>query len=206
MSERQFLEASAKQRAADTVRAVEAQTAAEVVVAVRRRASYHVWTSVAFGAVCALAGFAYMWFSEQVYDVMTMPLDAAVAWVLGGLLCALVAPLRRLLTPSSVRRRRAERAAHAAFSALGIDKTRARTGLLVYVALFERTCVLVPDSGVPAAAMAGALGSVRDALDEAVRRVDFEAFLAAVSRLGPACGGLLPRGADDVNELRDSVA
>ena len=200
------MEASAKQRTADAIRAVEAQTAAEVVVAMRRRASHHVWTSVAFGALCALAGFAYMWFSPQLYDVMTMPLDAAIAWVLGGLVCALVAPLRRVLTPSGVRRRRAERAARAAFGALGIDKTRGRTGLLIYVALFERTCVLVPDSGVPAAALGGALGSVRDALDEAVRRVDFEAFLAAIARLGPACGGLLPRSADDVNELRDSVA
>ena len=80
MSERQFLEASAKQRAASAVRAVEAQTAVEVVVAVRRRASHYVWTSVAFGAACGAAGFAYMWFSEQIYDVLTMPLDTAIAW------------------------------------------------------------------------------------------------------------------------------
>lgn len=206
MSERQFLEASAKQRAASAVRTVEAQTAVEVVIAVRRRASHHVWTSVAFGAVCALAGFSYMWFSEQIYDVLTMPLDTAIAWVLGGLLCAVVAPLRRALTPAGVRRRRAERAAQAAFTALGIDKTRGRTGLLVYVALFERTIVLVPDSGLPAGVVSGPLAGTHAALDEAVRRVDLEAFLAAIARLGPVCGAFLPRRADDVNELRDSVA
>jgi len=145
-----------------------------------------------------------MWLSPQVYDVRTMPLDTALAFVLGVVLVASVSSLRRVLTPASLRVARAERAARSAFAELGIEKTRARSGMLVYVALFERTVVLVPDRGVPEALVA-AFEPVRAALAESVRRTDFEAFLAALARLGPTCQPLLPRQSDDENELCDNV-
>ncbi len=206
MSERAFLDPAAKKRAADAIRAVEAQTAVELVIAVRRRASRHFGTCVAFGAACAAAGLGFMWFSPRVYDVRTMPLDALLAALLGASLCAAVPALRRLFTPKRSRLRAAERAAKAAFGALGIEKTRERTGVLLFVALFERTAVLVPDSGVPPTAVSGPLAAIRDALADAVAQLDFEAFLAAVGRLGPACAAVLPRRADDENELCDDVA
>jgi putative membrane protein len=206
MSERQFLEEAAKQRTASAIRGVEAQTAVEVVVAVRRRAGRYLTTSVAFGAACAALAFGVMWFSPRVYDVRTMPLDAAVTLVLGTVVAMAAPGLRRLLTPKRSRERNAERAAGEAFSALGIAKTRARTGLLVYVALFERTAVLVPDTGIPAAVITGSLAAIRRGLTGAVAALDVEAFLAALGELGPACAAVLPRRADDENELCDDVA
>jgi len=205
MSERQFLEASAKQRTADAIRAVEQETAVEVVVTLRRAAARHVGTSLAFGVVCGVLGLAVMWFSPQEYDVRTMPLDAGLALVLGAALCATVPWLRRLLTPKGSLERSAQRAAKAAFTTLGIDKTSGRTGLLVYVALFERTVVLVPDSGLSLPALTGPLAGVGERLAGAVGQLDLEGFLVALARLGPTCGAALPRQANDENELCDDV-
>jgi putative membrane protein len=206
VSERQFLEPAAKGRTAEVVRAVEAQTAVEVVVAVRRRAQHYVLTSLVFGVVCALGSFLIMWFGPTVYDVRTMPLDVALSFALGAALVASVPALRRFLTPRAVRIRCAERAAQLAFGALGMDKTRGRTGLLVYVALFERAAVLVPDRGLPAGLVSGPLASIRQLLELAVERRDLDDFLTALGRLGPACGAALPRRTNDENELCDDVA
>jgi putative membrane protein len=206
LSERQFLEPAAKQRTADVIRAIETETAVEVVVAVRRAAAHHFGTSAAFGLACAAAAFGVMWFSPQAYDVRTMPLDAALAFAFGAAFTSSVASVRRLLTPARFRRASAEAAARVTFTALGIEKTRGRSGLLVYVPLFERTPVLVPDAGIPEALRSGALASLRAALATAVERADFEAFLSALARLGPACSAALPRQADDENELCDDVA
>lgn len=206
MSERQFLEPAAKLRTAEVVRAVERQTSVELVVAVRRRASHYVSVSLAFGTLCALGGFLVMWFGETVYDVRTIPIDVALAFVLGMALVASVPAFRRLLTPRALRLRGAERAAQAAFAALGIEKTSGRTGLLVYVALFERTAVLVPDRGIPQPLEAGPLASIRALVALSVEQSDFEGFLTALGRLGPACGAVLPRQANDENELCDDVA
>jgi putative membrane protein len=206
MSEREFLETSAKKRTADAVRAVEAQTAVEVVVAVRRRAARHLETCLAFGVGCALVGLAVMWFSPWIYDVRTMPLDTVLAFVLGTSLCAFLPGLCRALIPKRRLERAAGQAARRAFRALGIEKTRGRTGLFVYVALFERTVVLVPDSGIPTAAVTGPLAAIGGSLGQAVARRDFEGFLLEFARLGPACGAALPRRPDDENELCDDVA
>jgi putative membrane protein len=206
MSERRFLEAAAKQRTSAAVRGVEARTAVEVVVAVQRRAARYVTTSIVFGSVCAALALAVMWFSPRVYDVRTMPLDAALTLLAGAAAAAKIPGLRRLLTPKRTLERQAHRAATAAFSALGIEKTRGRTGLLVYVALFERTVVLVPDSGIPAVAVTGPLASVGRSLSAAVAALDFDAFLVALDGLGSACGAVLPRRTDDENELCDDVA
>ena len=206
MSDREFLEPAAKLRTADVVRAVERQTAVEVVVAVRRRALYYVAASVAFGVVCGMAGFLVMWFSPTVYDVRTIPIDVALAFALGTALTATSPTLRRSLTPRSVRLRGAQRAAQAAFVSLGMEKTRGRTGLLVYVALFERTAILVPDRGLPEGLVSGPLGSIRQLLELAVERRDFDGFLTALGRLGPACAAALPRHENDENELCDDVS
>jgi putative membrane protein len=206
MHGRAFLEPAAKRRTAELVRAIESHTAVEVVVAVRRASARYVATSVAFGAACGVVAFAVMWLSPVAYDVRTMPLDALLAAVLGAVFVASVAGARRALTPPAVRTRTAERAARAAFAALGMEKTRGRTGLLVYVSLFEGTAVLVPDTGIPATCVQEALAGVGAALAQAVRRGDFEVFLRELQRLGPACGNALPRQADDENELCDDVA
>jgi putative membrane protein len=206
MSERQFLEAAAKQRTALAIRGVEAQTAVEVVVAVRRRAARYVATSVVFGAACAAVALAVMLLSPQVYDVRTMPLDVALTLVLGAAVSTAAPGLRRALTPNRSLTASVARAAQAAFSTLGIAKTRGRTGLLVYVALFERAAVLVPDTGIPAGAVTGSLAAVERSLTRAVATLDVDAFLAALGELGPACGAALPRRADDENELCDDVA
>jgi putative membrane protein len=119
---------------------------------------------------------------------------------------ASVPSLRRALTPRGARRRAAERAAQQAFASLGIEKTRERTGVLVFVALFERTVVLLPDRGIPETLGRGALASLEELLSTAVERRDLAAFLSALAKLGPACGAVLPRRADDENELCDDVA
>jgi putative membrane protein len=206
VSERQFLTPEARERTAETIRGVELLTAVEVVVAVRRSASRHLGTSLAFGALCAVAGFAYMWLSPQVYAASTMPLDAALAFILGTAAVASLPGLRRTLTPRFRLVQAAQRGARRTFAELAIDRTRGQTGLLVYVALFERSVVLVPDSGVPELLIQGPLATIHNDLGLAVRATDFAGFLAAVARLGPACASVLPRQADDENELCDHVA
>jgi putative membrane protein len=206
VSERQFLTPEARKRTAETIRGVELLTAVEVVVAVRRIALRHLGTSLAFGAFCALAGFTYMWLSPQVYALSTMPLDAALAFVLGTATAASLPWLRRTLTPRFRLVQAAQQGARRAFAELAIDRTRGRSGLLVYVALFERSVVIVPDSGVPEVLVQGPLASIQKELERAVRATDFPAFLAEIARLGPTCASVLPRQADDENELCDHVA
>jgi putative membrane protein len=206
MAERQFLEPSAKRRVTARIRGVEAGTSVEVVVTVRRRAERHLAASLVLGSVLALITLAILWFSPQVYDVRTMPLDALAAFALGVLLAGLFPGLRRVLTPRSLLRSAAQRGARRAFAELGVEKTRDRVGLLIYVALFEREVVIVADQGVPAALVEQGLAEARSDLQASVRALNFDAFETALAKLGPPTSAAVPRRPDDENELCDDVA
>jgi uncharacterized membrane protein len=64
---------------------------------------------------------------------------------------------------------------------------------------------VLTDVGIDAKALGVGWTEARSAMDVAVRRKDFEAFVAGFERLGPVLGAAMPRAADDVNELPDEV-
>jgi putative membrane protein len=206
LSEQAFLLPDAKRRATQAIRAIEGQTSAEVVVTVRHAAERHVATSAVFGAGVAALVLVVMLVSPQVYDVRTMPLDGLVAFVLAALTCHFVPALKRLLTSKKRRLAAATRGAARAFAELGIAKTKQQNGVLVFVALLERTAVVVPDEGLPTALLGDAYDQSVSRLSSSVAKLDFEAFLSALTDFGPLFAGVLPRRPDDENELCDSVA
>lgn len=205
MSERVFLVPEAKERTRDAIRAIEGKTSAEVVVAVRHRAARHVRVSALFGAGLALVVLVVMLVSPTTYDVRTIPLDVALAFVLGFGFAQWTEVVRRRLSPARWLDAATERAARRAFDELAIAKTGARTGVLVFVGLLERRVSLVPDEGVPTS-IAPELEAARAAITLAVENLDFDAFERALTRLGEPLASALPRRHSDVNELSDEVA
>lgn len=205
MGQAAFFKEEAKKRAAQTVKAVEAQTAAEIVIAVRKNAGDYRATDYHFGLLLLLLVVAYMLVAPQVFAVETIVTEGFGAFVLGALLSANVAPLRRLLLRASLLAKNVETAAHAAFYELGISRTSGRNGLLVFVSAFERRCAVVPDIGIAPAKLGKEYADAVLAIEAAARRADLDALLAAVEKLGPVLGKAMPRQADDVNELPDEV-
>lgn len=205
MSEATFLRPAAKERAAQVVKAVEAQTSAEVVIAVRPGSGDYTAATYHFGFAMMGLVVAYMLVSPRVYSPGGIALDGLLALAAGTALCSLFAPIRRLLVLQKTRQANVDRAGRAAFYDLGISKTTGRSGILVFVSLFERASVVVPDVGIDPAKLGPAWTTACEAVASAVGRADLDAFLAAVAALGPVLGAAMPRQADDVNELPDAV-
>ena len=93
-------------------------------------------------------------------------------------------------------------AARAAFYDLGISKTHRRSGLLVFVALYEGMVVLVPDAAVDKKALLD-LASAKASVEQAVASHDVDAFIQSLSLLTPPLEKAMPRKAGDENELPD---
>lgn len=205
MREVDFFRDEAKSRTAQAVKAVEAQTSAEVVVAVRRRSGdYRVFAyHFGFGALAVVT--LYLLVTPQVFSIGAIAVDALAAFAIGALVCANVEPLLRAVTRGKTRRANVETAARAAFFDLGISRTSGRNGILVFVSTFERTIAVLNDVGIDVAALGSGWASARDSMARAVERKDFDGFIAALTSLGPVLGGSMPRAADDVNELPDEV-
>lgn len=205
MSEGDFFGDEAKRAAAASVRQVEAQTSAEVVVAVRKRSGQYGVLAYHFGAGLAALVVLYALVAPEVYSLGAIALDGLLAFALGALIAANFDTLPRLLSRRTTLTENVNRAARAAFFDLGISRTSGRSGILVYVSLFERRCAVLPDIGIdPARLEPGWLAASRG-LEQAVKRRDLPAFREALESLAPALGRAYPRSEDDVNELPDEV-
>ena len=205
MSERDFFSEDAKRATAASVRRAEAETSAEVVVAVRKRSGRYGVLAYHFGVGLAVAVVAYLLVAPSVYDVGAIALDGLLALVLGTLLAANLDSVLRLLSRDATLSSNMNSAARAAFFDLGISRTSGRNGILVYVSLFERRCVVLSDLGINPIELGSTWQKTCSSLEQAVKRRDLQAFLQALESLGPVLGRVHPRSADDVNELPDEV-
>ncbi|MBN2194301.1 MAG: hypothetical protein JW751_15905 [Polyangiaceae bacterium] len=205
MSEKDFYREDAKQRAASSVKVVESQTSAEVVVAVRRRSGDYRAAAYHFGLAVMGLVVGYMLVAPQTFSVAAIALDGLLAFLSAVAVGLSFDSLARLLVRPSRRTANVEQAARAAFYDLGISRTSGRNGILVFVSTFERTCAIVPDIGIDVALLGPPWAAQCAAIQAAVRRPNLTAFLAALEALGPILGGPMPRADDDVNELPDEV-
>jgi putative membrane protein len=205
VAEADFFKPEAQEAAASSVRSLEARTAAEVVVTVRRKsgdyrpAAYH----FAFGVTALVV--LYLLVTPEIYSVGAIALEAALSFALGLALALGFRPLLRLLVRARVLEQRVQDAAKVAFFDLGISRTTGRTGVLVFVSTFERRCAVLTDVGVDVASLGPEWSKACGALTRGVAARDFAAFRRALESLGPILGARLPRSADDVNELADEV-
>jgi putative membrane protein len=201
-----FLTPQTRQALADAVRAVEAASSAELVVAVRERSGSYVHVALLAGAAAAYAALAVMLYTPWELAIPWFLVDPLLAGLLVGVAVRRAGWLARLLTPSSVRRERAEAAARAAFVELGVHTTAGRTGILLYVSLAEREVVVVEDVGVSALEKTAAWHQAIAGIAAAVRRGGDAALVAPkIAALAPLLAPALVRSADDVDELANEV-
>ncbi|MCC6522674.1 MAG: hypothetical protein IT373_08450 [Polyangiaceae bacterium] len=200
-----FLGESARAGVAATIRALEATTRAELVVAVRPRSAVYRETDYLVGLVFAQATLSALLFLPQTFHIASWPAEVLLGFVLGAFVSSSVWPLKRWLAPRGRLAREVRRAARAAFFDLGVGRTRERTGILVFVSVLERSVEVVLDVGAESVLEEVAWAEARGALERAVRAQDLAGFTAALGGLAAPLAAALPRRPDDANELPDEL-
>jgi len=202
MAAKDFFLPESRKRVGQTVEAIERGTSAEIVVTVRNRAGHYRQTDLYAGAALALVMLVYLLFDSQEFDVVWMPFDVIFAFVIGAVGVANAGGLRRFLTSPRLLRESATAAAHSAFYDLGISRTKGRTGVLVFVAIFERRVEVVGDIAIDPKALGSEWGAAAETLQAAIGgNPDFDGFLAALATMSAPLARVLPVQPDDVNEL-----
>ncbi len=199
-----FLDHEARAAFKQAVEAIENASSAEIVVAVRRRSSGYFHANLIVGITVAFAALAAMLFLDQAFGLIAILVDPFLVGALAAAAVELLPGVKRLLTPASVRRREVRNAARATFVDRGVHNTMDRSGILLYVSWLEQQIALVADSGV--------LNAFTPEAVEAAER-DINASMSnggvAVARTLESyktrLGVVLPRRAEDINELPDAI-
>jgi putative membrane protein len=208
----------------EAVAAAERTTDGEIVTVVAGRSdSYHDvalhWAVLAMLLVLALLsvwpGMAAALY-ERVFDPWTQAVHPSVLLLIALVLQTLaflavrlllaIPKLRLALTPGATKTRRVRRRAMGLFRTAAEKRTRARTGVLLYLSLAEHRAELIADEAIHAKVAPEVWGEAMAALVASGRegRVA-EGMAQAVAQVGVVLGEHFPRSADDINELPDRL-
>ena len=151
----------------------------------------------------ALAGGWDTWSASALLSILLVVLAAKfLVWrtILG------IRAIRLALTPAGTKAKRVRRRAILLFRLSAESRTRASTGVLLYLSLGERRAELVADAGINAKVTPETWGKAMAALIEAVRdRRPGDGMVAAIEQIGAVLTVHFPRSPDDANELPDRL-
>jgi len=211
---RRFFTASDLEAVAEAAREAELRTAGEIVPYVVGACDDYDeagWKAAALGALAGAAGgfvvrfLAGVWGGSSAHWVVAPAVVVALA---GFLVCRWFPAVRRSFVRDEILDLRARRRAATAFLDEEVFDTRERTGILIFVAVFEHRVVVMGDAGINQAVPDGAWEGVVDDVVAGIRRGQPAAALVDAIQ---ECGRLLeehrveirPDDADELpNELR----
>jgi putative membrane protein len=152
-------------------------------------------------------GFFLGWNETATRGVLMLILFAllVLAFLIVGLALASV-PLRMALTPGITKSRRVRRRAIKLFRTGCEQKTRGRTGVLLYVSLAEHRAEILADKAIAEQVEPEVWGEAMERLLVEVKAGRPGAGMAkAVERIGTVLADCLPKTLDNPNELPDRL-
>lgn len=194
---------SARKLVAEAIRDVEKKTSAEIVVTVVPQSANYLHVDLGVGAALgAITLLLYIFLPIEFPDDIGT-LSVLVAFAAGTILTSAIRPFKRRLVSTKAKRQAVHLSSCAVFLDQGLARTKRRTGMLVFVSLFEREAAIVPDVGV---AIDETFGKGVVLLEDAVRNGGRPEDLATALRaFGDILAASMPITEDDVNELPDAV-
>jgi putative membrane protein len=189
------------------VHEVEAHSAGEIVPYAVERSDHYLgalWHAATLGALLAsLAAALVHWIGELWGGpiVLWIALPPAAGAALGWLAALAFPALRRALVPDDVLTARVRQRAAQAFLDEGIFRTRDRTGILIFVSVFERHVAIRADRGLDGVVTVGEWEEIVTAVAAGMRRGQPGPALADGIRRCATLLNRLPRRPDDRDEL-----
>ena len=147
------------------------------------------------------------WSLGSLYTGIGLAVGLVASFLLGVGLVLTSEVFFRLMAGESLLARRSRARANRAFIEERIYDTKDRTGILIFVSLWEHRIEVVPDEGITQAVSPDVWDSVVTSVGEKLKRGDLaEALAAGID----ACGAILRSSGleaspDDINELDDDL-
>jgi len=219
MPRRKILSEAELDRITEAIRQAELKTSAEIVTVITSRAGAYTGHVLLAGAVMLfVASVAYLtfigpigeflrrffWSFETRHALWALLVVQAAVFILTYVLLSAWPGLKRLLVSRKDQLEKVRRRAASEFFHHHISSTKGGTGVLIFVALFERRVELLVDSGIARVIPQQTWQSVVEEIIAGVKKRAFvDVLCGQVVRCGQTLSKDFPRKADDVNELSD---
>src|SRR6476620_2051770 len=188
---------------AGCIKEIERNTDAELVIVVRARSGNYAHADYLFGFFIAFLILNFLIFVPFPFPEYLVPVDIAMAFVLGTIVSWRSNSIRRLFSRENYRKQAVRRAAAAMFYEAGIANTNAEMGVLIYLSLMERRLELIADRGVLKRVPAQDWNHQIFELHQVRKEPDPEKFRSAIEQFGEVLATHVPATGENPNELPD---
>jgi len=201
-----FLTAEERQTIETTVKEAEASTSGEIVVmAVGESSNYPEASIAASGAIALLLAIvvALLLRNENMWIFLAL---FAGFFIVSHEVVKRIAVLKRLFVNHREMVEEVEDAAISAFCRHKVHETKDRTGILIYISLFEHQVHVLADTGIDALVDRAVWQELIDTITQGIHDGrQCESICAAVKRCGTLLQERFPRKPEDRNELNDAM-
>ena len=221
ISASQALPPQDRQRICQAVASAESATSAEIVPVVATSSGRYDRAEDIVGLWFAAIAMAVAWYfwPQQVHEAGSWGgwphwLDLVVflasligGFLVGAILASKIGWLRRLFTPVAMQRDEVQARARHVFFDSRVHHTQTRSGLLIFLSLYEHQAVILADSAIAAKLQPADLDTLcqqlTGSLHEGMPLAD--ALCQTIAAAGRQLAAIAPREASDVNELPDAL-
>ncbi|TCD47568.1 hypothetical protein [Chlorobium sp. N1] len=195
-----------RRKVEESIRAAETRTSGEIVVMVvesSARYRHQAMVGALLSSMALSVASAHFLGGDGMWAFLSLFVPLFVAF---HELLVRMPSLRRLLARKAEMEEAVGRASLAAFYEKGITGTEGRTGVLIYISLFERMVRVVADRGINDKVDEGAWTGVVEGIVRGIRGADAAGALsAAVEQCGRLLESHFPIQSGDRNELSDRI-
>jgi putative membrane protein len=208
------------QRVNQAVASAESRTSAELVAAVASVSGHYDRSEDIIGLWTGLIALGVTWMLWPVelpergswgqvprgLELAVLILAVVLGFIVGAVVGSRVDWLRHWFTPRGQMREEVWSRAKQTFCDRRIYRTAGASGVLIYVSLYERLAAVVADQTVLETLGQPALDEIcRHLTDQLGRQNPTTAICSTIEIIGQRLSSGMPRAADDVNELDDSL-
>ncbi len=201
-----FLTDEERRRIEERVAEAEGSTSGEIVVmAVGESSNYPSAIMAASGAISLVLALVsvLVYGSENMWLFLTL---FALFFIASNEVVKRLPMLKRPFVSRADIAEEVEEAAIHSFYHRKVHETRDRTGILIYISLYEHSVRVLADTGIDAVVGKETWQGVVDTITKGIRDGrQGEAIASAVEQCGKLLSQHFPRKPDDTNELADAV-
>jgi putative membrane protein len=217
-----FFSEAERTRIEQAVAEAESGTSGEIVAVVATASGDYDRAEDIFGLWLAVASLVVCWWLLQrsggpgewsdgaarvsCIEMLVGIVLAIAFFILGAGLASRIGLLRRLFIPRGQMVREVERAAGRAFYEHGLRDTKHRTGIMIYLSLYERMVRVTGDQAISKKLSDETWQSVRDLIIDGIKRGKApDGVLSGIKRCGEILAEHFPIEPGDVNELSNEL-
>ncbi len=190
----------------DAISEIEDNSLIEVVVIIKPRSAHYDQPQWQWGALIGILAYTYLMFTPTEFDYRLIYAATIIFFMAGFFVGKHITPLRRLFISKRRMRRQVEVMGRGLFQKGGIRHTNAKIGTLIYVSMFEKLTLVLPDRGAENAIPAEKWDEI-DAGFQSIFTADDpgDALIEQLAKCRPIFARYIPPVENDINELPDNM-